>query len=122
MNVNIERTIYIYRSFQYGKNAFFNWILLIKMLISLRFFLFFLGFRYRYLIKRHNIPSLRQEIRRQRRNNILLLLIVALYAISWLPFNISYILLTYAGRFHTEGLILFVCLFIDKRKISSVFF
>ncbi|CAF4929606.1 unnamed protein product [Rotaria sp. Silwood1] len=59
-------------------------------------------FRFRFLMKRHNIASLRHEIRRQRRNNVLLLLIVSLYAISWLPFNISYILFTYANRFHTS--------------------
>ncbi|CAF1166713.1 unnamed protein product [Rotaria sordida] len=60
-------------------------------------------FRFRFLMKRHNIASLRHEIRRQRRNNVLLLLIVSLYAISWLPFNISYILFTYANRFHVAG-------------------
>ncbi|CAF2831853.1 unnamed protein product [Rotaria sp. Silwood2] len=53
-------------------------------------------------MKRHNITALRHEIRRQRRNNVLLLLIVSLYAISWLPFNISYILVTYTNRFHTS--------------------
>jgi len=62
-----------------------------------------LGFRFRFLMKRHNIASLRHEIRRQRRNNVLLLLIVSLYAISWLPFNISYILITYVDRFRTTG-------------------
>ncbi|UJR16493.1 hypothetical protein I4U23_003395 [Adineta vaga] len=56
-------------------------------------------FRYRFLMKRHNINSLRHEVRRQRRNNVLLLLIVTLYAISWLPFNISYILFTYGDRY-----------------------
>lgn len=56
-------------------------------------------FRYRFLIKRHNVASLRHEMRRQRRNNVLLLLIVASYAISWLPFNISYTIFTYASRF-----------------------
>lgn len=54
-------------------------------------------------MKRHNIVLLRHEIRRQRRNNVLLLLIVSLYAISWLPFNISYILFTYVDRFRTTG-------------------
>ena len=54
-------------------------------------------------MKRHNISSLRHEISRQRRNNILLLLIVSLYAISWLPFNISYILFTYADRLRVSG-------------------
>ncbi|CAF0799241.1 unnamed protein product [Adineta steineri] len=56
-------------------------------------------FRYRFLMKRNNIASLRHEIRRQRRNTVLLLLIVALYAISWLPFNILYILFTYINHF-----------------------
>lgn len=55
-------------------------------------------------MKRNNVTSLRQEIRRQRRNNILLLLIVSIYTISWLPFNISYILFTYADRFRISGL------------------
>ena len=68
------------------------------------FFFFPLGFRYRFLMKRNNVTSLRQEIRRQRRNNILLLLIVSIYTISWLPFNISYILFTYADRFRISGL------------------
>jgi len=54
-------------------------------------------------MKRNNIASLRHEIRRQRRNNVLLLLIVTLYAISWLPFNISYILFTYSNQFQTSG-------------------
>ncbi|CAF0973240.1 unnamed protein product, partial [Didymodactylos carnosus] len=48
-------------------------------------------FRYRFLIKKHNIPSLRQEIRRQRRINILLFSIMFIFAISWLPFNIYHI-------------------------------
>lgn len=55
-------------------------------------------------MKRNNVTSLRHEIRRQRRNNILLLLIVSIYTISWLPFNISYILFTYADRFRLSGL------------------
>ncbi|UJR29996.1 hypothetical protein I4U23_017543 [Adineta vaga] len=61
-------------------------------------------FRYRFLIKRHNIASLRHEVRRQRRNNVLLLLIVTSYAISWLPFNISYTVFTYNSSFqnHTD--------------------
>ncbi|CAM4847971.1 unnamed protein product [Rotaria magnacalcarata] len=57
-------------------------------------------FRYRFLIKRHNIASLRHEISRQRRNNVLLLLIVSSYAISWLPFNISYTVFTYVNRYN----------------------
>ena len=61
------------------------------------------GFRYRFLIKRHNIASLRNEIRRQRRNNILLLLIVASYAISWLPFNISYTLFIYSNQYQNRS-------------------
>ncbi|CAF1094209.1 unnamed protein product [Adineta ricciae] len=62
-------------------------------------------FRYRFLIKRHNISSLRQEVSRQRRNNVLLLLIVSSYAISWLPFNISYTIFTYKNRYlpNSEG-------------------
>jgi len=59
----------------------------------------FLGFRYRFLFKRHNLTSLRHEVRRQRRNNVLLLLIVTSYAISWLPFNISYAVFTYISRY-----------------------
>ncbi|CAF1018968.1 unnamed protein product [Rotaria sp. Silwood1] len=60
-------------------------------------------FRYRFLIKRHNIASLRHEIRRQRRNNVLLLLIVSSYAISWLPFNISYTVFTYVNRYQNKA-------------------
>ncbi|CAF1366724.1 unnamed protein product [Rotaria sordida] len=59
-------------------------------------------FRYRFLIKRHNIASLRHEVSRQRRNNVLLLLIVSSYAISWLPFNISYTVFTYVNRYHSQ--------------------
>ncbi|CAF0987115.1 unnamed protein product [Adineta ricciae] len=62
-------------------------------------------FRYRFLMKRHNIGSLQHEVRRQRRNNVLLLLIVTLYAISWLPFNISYILFTYGERYELSDTI-----------------
>ncbi|CAF2151771.1 unnamed protein product [Rotaria magnacalcarata] len=54
-------------------------------------------------MKRNNIASLRHEISRHRRNNVLLLLIVSLYAVSWLPFNISYILFTYTNQFQTSG-------------------
>ena len=67
----------------------------------------FVGFRYRFLMKRHNIGSLQHEVRRQRRNNVLLLLIVTLYAISWLPFNISYILFTYGERYELSGKIFY---------------
>ncbi len=66
-------------------------------------YIIFLGFRYRFLIKRHNIASLRHEVRRQRRNNALLLLIVSSYAISWLPFNISYTVFTYANQYQNRG-------------------
>ncbi|CAF3459015.1 unnamed protein product [Rotaria socialis] len=59
-------------------------------------------FRFRFLMKRNNIASLRHEISRHRRNNVLLLLIVSLYAVSWLPFNISYILFTYTNQFQTS--------------------
>ena len=65
-----------------------------------------LGFRFRFLMKQNNIVSLRHELRRQRRNNVLLLLIVFLYAISWLPFNIAYIFFTYANRFRRSGQVL----------------
>ena len=54
-------------------------------------------------MKRNNISSLRHEISRQRRNNVLLLLIVFLYAFSWLPFNISYILFIYLNQSGTSG-------------------
>lgn len=66
------------------------------------------GFRYRFLMKRNNISSLRHEISRQRRNNILLLLIVTVYAISWLPFNISYILFLYMNQSRKSGRNLFI--------------
>lgn len=65
-------------------------------------YVFILGFRYRFLIKRHNIASLRHEVRRQRRNNVLLLLIVSSYAISWLPFNILYTVSTYANQYRSR--------------------
>ncbi|CAF0758969.1 unnamed protein product [Adineta steineri] len=60
-------------------------------------------FRYRFLIKRHNIASLRIEVRRQRRNNVLLLLIVSSYAISWLPFNISYTIFTHVDKYEHKS-------------------
>ena len=65
-----------------------------------------LGFRFRFLMKQNNIVSLRHELRRQRRNNVLLLLIVSLYAISWLPFNIAYIFFTYISRLRRSGEVL----------------
>lgn len=79
----------------------------------------FLGSRYRFLIKRNHLRALQQEVRRQRRNNVLLLLIVSLYAISWLPFNISYTIFTYANQYakHTGN---FIFLFVIKmKKINS---
>ena len=67
-----------------------------------RFSFHSIGFRNRYLIKRHNIAMLRHEVNRQRKNNILLLLIVLSYAISWLPFHISYTMFAYASQYKNE--------------------